>query len=379
MTARTVYADRPNSAQQRIGYGYPRSMPPGVPGNPSGPLFVGNYAADPDWPDLRAALTVHHIDDAATYVGIWNGPLASCVGAMTLFTGFENIPYVANTVTTLADIVAFNADASLGLSGAKTVTNATMYFAQPMSTQNNSTVTNTYSFRSGAPNAGTGVLVNFTGFHMAANSTAMTGDKKGMFIGAMTGIAANAFGIDIAGMTGSAQVTIAAGMRIAQPLGGAANHALWLENSASTPPTMIWRNVAQSTITVTIPTSITSWTWTLPPDDGDAGEQLQTNGAGVSTWEAAASWREVKVLHGTFSGDEALRRIQSAPVYRFHYDPNAKHVGGDYETEFVGIVADEAPWAMQHKGRIFSPINAFGHAVAAIQALAARIEALEAA
>ncbi len=28
-------------------------------------------------------------------------------------------------------------------------------------------------------------------------------------------------------------------------------------------------------------------TYTLPPDDGDAGEQLQTNGSGVLTWEAA--------------------------------------------------------------------------------------------
>lgn len=33
----------------------------------------------------------------------------------------------------------------------------------------------------------------------------------------------------------------------------------------------------------------TSYTLTLPPDDGDAGEQLQTNGSGVLTWEAAGS------------------------------------------------------------------------------------------
>lgn len=33
----------------------------------------------------------------------------------------------------------------------------------------------------------------------------------------------------------------------------------------------------------------TSYTLTLPPDDGDAGEQLQTDGAGVLTWEAAGA------------------------------------------------------------------------------------------
>ncbi len=33
----------------------------------------------------------------------------------------------------------------------------------------------------------------------------------------------------------------------------------------------------------------TSYTLTLPPNDGDAGQQLQTNGSGVLTWEAAGS------------------------------------------------------------------------------------------
>ena len=43
--------------------------------------------------------------------------------------------------------------------------------------------------------------------------------------------------------------------------------------------------------TITIRPAATAgiWTLTLPPDDGDVGEQLQTNGSGVTTWEAAAS------------------------------------------------------------------------------------------
>lgn len=40
---------------------------------------------------------------------------------------------------------------------------------------------------------------------------------------------------------------------------------------------------------ITVPAMSANITYTLPPDDGDAGEQLQTNGSGVLTWEAAGS------------------------------------------------------------------------------------------
>jgi hypothetical protein len=39
----------------------------------------------------------------------------------------------------------------------------------------------------------------------------------------------------------------------------------------------------------TVPALAANTVYTLPPDDGDAGEQLQTDGAGVLTWEAAGS------------------------------------------------------------------------------------------
>lgn len=46
--------------------------------------------------------------------------------------------------------------------------------------------------------------------------------------------------------------------------------------------------------------------YTLPPDDGDAGEQLQTNGSGVLTWEAAGgagatAWDDIGDADGTGS------------------------------------------------------------------------------
>jgi len=38
-------------------------------------------------------------------------------------------------------------------------------------------------------------------------------------------------------------------------------------------------------ITIVVPSSITAWTFTLPPDNGDANEVLTTDGSGVTTWE----------------------------------------------------------------------------------------------
>ena len=130
-------------------------------------------------------------------------------------------------------------------------------------------------------------------------------------------------------------------------------------------------------VTVTVAAVAGTWTFTLPPDAGTAGEQLQTNGSGVTTWEAAASYREAKILSGLLDPDEALQRVVRVPKHLWHYDPKYRGVGGDYETEFAGVIADEAPWAMQHGGRIFNPINAFGHAAASIEALNRKIEALE--
>ncbi len=40
-------------------------------------------------------------------------------------------------------------------------------------------------------------------------------------------------------------------------------------------------------VTVGVAASAGTWTLQLPTDDGGSGEQLQTNGSGVSSWETA--------------------------------------------------------------------------------------------
>lgn len=96
----------------------------------------------------------------------------------------------------------------------------------------------------------------------------------------------------------------------------------------------------------------------------------------MTTWEAAGSLREVKDLLGVLDPKEALRRVTSAPVYRFRYKAGARPTTGDYQTEYAGPVADEAPWIVHHGGRIFNPVSGVGHALAAIQALAAEVAEL---
>jgi len=133
------------------------------------------------------------------------------------------------------------------------------------------------------------------------------------------------------------------------------------------------------TITVQSAAAAGTWTLTLPPDDGDAGEQLQTNGSGVTTWEAAGSLRQFKHILGRLDPREGLARILAVPVYEFQYwrsEPGGPRLSttGDYETRYSGVLGDEAPWAMHHGGRIFSPVSAFGHTVMAIQALATQLQ-----
>lgn len=128
-----------------------------------------------------------------------------------------------------------------------------------------------------------------------------------------------------------------------------------------------------------------NYTLTLPPDDGDAGEQLQTNGSGVLTFEAAGSMRAVKDVIEDLSGKahEALGRIVNCGVYSFRYKENARAIHklpalSDTKTEFRGIMAEEYPEVMMRDGKIFSPISAFGEACLAIKALKAEIESLKA-
>ena len=144
---------------------------------------------------------------------------------------------------------------------------------------------------------------------------------------------------------------------------------LQLGLAGNTTGVMNFQGVTSGVVTIQALAAAGTYTLSLPPDDGEASEQLQTDGSGVLTWEAAASTRDVKNIFGRLDPGEALARLLGVPVHRWTYKRGQRGVGGDYETEFVGVVADEAPWAMKHQGRHFNEINAFGHTVAAIQAL----------
>lgn len=160
---------------------------------------------------------------------------------------------------------------------------------------------------------------------------------------------------------------------------------LHLGTSGSTVGTLVIDGNTSGSVTVTVAAAAGTWTLTLPADDGDAGEQLQTNGSGVTTWEAAGSSRAVKEVLEDLSAkaSDALDRIKERAVYAFHYIPNARQVAGlpalsDTKTTFHGVMADEYPEVMMYDGKIFSPISAFGEAMLAIKALAGEIEQLKA-
>ncbi|MCH8911316.1 MAG: hypothetical protein IH867_11365 [Chloroflexi bacterium] len=116
--------------------------------------------------------------------------------------------------------------------------------------------------------------------------------------------------------------------------------------------------------------------------DGASGEQLQSGGAGANvTWAAAASVRSSKrnIVERT-DFDDALAKFVDVSVYDFNYrKSNGTRIPstGDFDTNYVGIIADEAPWAMHHDGIILNPINTFGYTVLAIKALESRIRDLE--
>lgn len=108
-----------------------------------------------------------------------------------------------------------------------------------------------------------------------------------------------------------------------------------------------------------------------------AGEQLQTDGSGVLTWEAAGSSRAMKTLVGQMTPAEGLAAILATPVYQFYYRPDGPVTTGDFRTRYVGVLAEEAPWAMHHNGQILNPVNTFGYTVLAVQALEEELAAVK--
>ncbi len=113
---------------------------------------------------------------------------------------------------------------------------------------------------------------------------------------------------------------------------------------------------------------------TSPPDED--GTPSDTSGTIVGL---QASTLDAKDLLGQdLSPFDALATILRTPVKHFRYK------GGSYSgTEFHGIIADWSPeFAMDPdgahpNGRSFNPVSAFGYSVLAMQALDARLRALE--
>ena len=139
---------------------------------------------------------------------------------------------------------------------------------------------------------------------------------------------------------------------------------------------------------VTVPVNLTiSSTLTAGADGvGSDGEQLTSGGAGAATdWASAGSLKEFKhVGNKREDAEEVLRMLVETPVYDFKYKHKSEsktHImsTGDVETQYTGIMADEAPWAMHHHGRILNPVNALGFTLLGMKALDARLAALEAA
>ncbi|MCX6724163.1 MAG: hypothetical protein NT155_03285 [Candidatus Staskawiczbacteria bacterium] len=121
-----------------------------------------------------------------------------------------------------------------------------------------------------------------------------------------------------------------------------------------------------------------SWTMTLPAAVGGGAGYLLTDvaGNGITSWTAPASSRDLKDIAGTVTDPtEALTQILGTPIYRFHYKPGMGT--GDTATEYVGVMADEAPWAMHYNGAIINPVNTLGYMVLGVQALSKEIADLK--
>lgn len=122
-------------------------------------------------------------------------------------------------------------------------------------------------------------------------------------------------------------------------------------------------------VTVTVAATAGTWTMTLPAAVGTAGFQLtDAAGDGVTSWAAAASRREWKHEIADFSDYRgALQQMLQSPLHTFRYKQGSGT--GDYDTRYMGIIADESPWATHFGGSIINPVNTVGYMVAGFRAL----------
>jgi hypothetical protein len=131
-------------------------------------------------------------------------------------------------------------------------------------------------------------------------------------------------------------------------------------------------------VTLTVAAAAGTWTMKLPTGvAGTAGFQLtDAAGDGVTSWASAASMRNQKNIIDQFNDTkDALQKILTTSVYKFKYKTGCGT--GDCQTEYAGIMAEEAPWAMHFHNKILNPVNTFGYTVLSIQALNDKIEELK--
>ena len=148
--------------------------------------------------------------------------------------------------------------------------------------------------------------------------------------------------------------------------------------NAATTGTIVLHGATSGPVTITAAAATTAYTLTLPTAaNTNVGYQL-TCAAGdtITSWGAAGSLRELKDIRGEHSAQDALDKLLNAKVYDFHYWPGKGTQ--DHTTQYVGVIADEAPWAMHYEGGVVNPVNTFGYSVLAIQALHAEIKFLRA-
>ena len=106
----------------------------------------------------------------------------------------------------------------------------------------------------------------------AANATengATYTNQYGLYIEDLT-VGGSDYGVYIVGAD-TAAVYVASADPVHLGVAGASTGKLEIDGATS------------GTVTTTVAAAAGTWTLTLPPDNGDAGEQLQTNGSGVST------------------------------------------------------------------------------------------------
>jgi hypothetical protein len=171
-------------------------------------------------------------------------------------------------------------------------------------------------------------------------------------------------GLHITDPTATGTISTLYGIKIDDLDGAANNYGIYVENADTL---SLWIDAGVSRFDGAI---------SLGTDMGDDGQQLTSGGDDAACdWTAASSLREHKHIGKEADRNEALQAMLGSKAYHFQY--RQKMGTGDSATEYVGLMADDAPWAMHYKGKIVNPVNTLGYTVLSIQALNDKIEKLE--